>query len=76
MNLGPSPNIEETRSLSGTVARGVRLTITNDTSNLVKPQVGIQFKLFGCKQATDPDGISSTGMCPFSSVSCRMLSKR
>ncbi|KAL4226394.1 hypothetical protein ACF0H5_014377 [Mactra antiquata] len=62
VSLGSNPNVDETRTLSGIVARGVRLAITNDTANGVKPQVGFQFKLFGCIQ-TDPDGVSNLDAC-------------
>ncbi|WAR25111.1 hypothetical protein MAR_010815 [Mya arenaria] len=53
LSLGPAPADLEKLYTSGTVARGVRIFISNDTALLQKPNVGIKFELYGCLQSSD-----------------------
>ncbi|XP_060593720.1 uncharacterized protein LOC132748179 [Ruditapes philippinarum] len=53
VSLGVSPSDLENKTLTGRIARGVRISITDDTSNGVFADVGVKFEFYGQKLTSD-----------------------
>ena len=51
--IGAAPGPLESVYTSGIKSRGIRISLTNDTAMLIKPQVGVKFELFGCAHSAD-----------------------
>lgn len=56
--MGPSPSTLENVTLSGVKARGVRVSLTNDTANGNIADVGVKFEFYGSPLTTD---VTQTG---------------
>ena len=55
--LGDNPSTSETRTLAtAQKTRYVRIKITNDTNNLEKSELGLNFEFYGCTLTSDVSG--------------------